>query len=76
MGYALPIIFLTLFAQFAEFGERGFAVLILYALIVVIYLLACGVWQLWKKQPPPFNKTVITCWLITTFFLAQLASSL
>ncbi|MBM5572496.1 MULTISPECIES: hypothetical protein [Deefgea] len=76
MAYAFPLILMALFALFGDFGERGLVVLMLYAFIVVIYLLACGVWQMWKKQPPPLNKINIACWLITTFFLAQLASTL
>jgi hypothetical protein len=76
MGYALPLVLFGLFVLLADFGERGMAALLLFALIVVIYLLVFGVWHAWKKQAPPFNKTVIACWLITTFFIAQLASSL
>ena len=76
MGYLLPILLFCMLALFADMGERGMGALLLYALVVIAYLIGFGLRHAWCKQAPPFNAVTLSGGFISTFFFAQALSSL
>ena len=76
MGYLLPILLFCMLALFADMGERGMGALLLYALVVIAYLIGFGLRHAGRPQAPPFNAVTLGGGFISTFFFAQALSSL